>query len=197
MKTVIINTFANPGGLDPPKLADVFLKNQPILSVLYNRNEAHFCKHQWTASIVARFSWFGVRFRKPWWTASTEVRFSWFGVRFRKPWWTASTEVRFSWFGVRFRKPWWTASTEVRFSERRWSCRESNPGPDKQPIRFLHAYSVVGFRNRPGNRQPNLSLSPFFSSGFRRVGLTIPDSRVPLDPRPQGEVLEEQPVLIT
>jgi hypothetical protein len=25
------------------------------------------------------------------------------------------------------------------FGGRRWSCRESNPGPNNQPIRFLHA----------------------------------------------------------
>ena len=40
----------------------------------------------------------------------------------------------------------------TKWSWREWSWRESNPRPHKETIRFLHAYSSLGFRAavRPG-----------------------------------------------
>ncbi len=70
--------------------------------------------------------------------------------------------------------------------ESKWSCRESNPGPNRKPISFLHAYPVIGFRDRAGNRQPTQSLSPVVSPGFRGACQTIPAFGVPLNPDPQG-----------
>lgn len=40
-----------------------------------------------------------------------------------------------------------------------WSRRDSNPRPNKQHIRFLHAYSVLGFRRKADSGQPTLRLS--------------------------------------
>jgi len=79
----------------------------------------------------------------------------------------------------------------------KWSCRESNPGPNKQSISFLHVYSVINFHEQPGNRQPNWTLLPEFSSWLRQVIRIIPGSRVPLDPLPQGKVPERQLVPTT
>lgn len=40
-----------------------------------------------------------------------------------------------------------------------WSWRDSNPRPNKQHIRFLHAYSTIGFRLKAEDRHPTSSLS--------------------------------------
>jgi len=39
-----------------------------------------------------------------------------------------------------------------------WSCRESNPGPNKEYLSFLHAYAVIGFRTVQGNSHPKPCL---------------------------------------
>jgi len=39
-----------------------------------------------------------------------------------------------------------------------WSRGESNPGPNREPICFLHAYLIIGFRKVTGNEQPITSL---------------------------------------
>gem|GEM_PF-3948338 len=43
-----------------------------------------------------------------------------------------------------------------------WSCGESNPGPNEEAIRFLHAYPRFDFRMKTGSRPPILTLSPLF-----------------------------------
>jgi len=43
-----------------------------------------------------------------------------------------------------------------------WSCGESNPGPNEEAIRFLHAYPRFGFRMKNGSRPPIFTLSPLF-----------------------------------
>ncbi len=40
-----------------------------------------------------------------------------------------------------------------------WSWRDSNPRPNKQYARFLHAYSAIVFRRKADSRQPTLRLS--------------------------------------
>ncbi len=49
------------------------------------------------------------------------------------------------------------------YGGRRWSWRESNPRPNKQQKCFLHAYTVIGFRELPGNSHPNQNLISFIS----------------------------------
>ena len=48
---------------------------------------------------------------------------------------------------------------EISFS---WSWRDSNPRPNKQHIRFLHAYSAFGFRPETENRHPISDLASKF-----------------------------------
>ena len=59
-----------------------------------------------------------------------------------------------------------------------WSWRDSNPRPNKQHIRFLHAYSVLGFRRKADNRQPTLRLTskifvrwPKFPKPYFRIAI--------------------------
>ena len=40
-----------------------------------------------------------------------------------------------------------------------WSWRDSNPRPNKQYIRFLHAYSTIGFRAKAESRHPTFTLA--------------------------------------
>ncbi len=40
-----------------------------------------------------------------------------------------------------------------------WSWRDSNPRPNKQYIRFLHAYFTIGFRLEAESKHPTSSLS--------------------------------------
>ncbi len=40
-----------------------------------------------------------------------------------------------------------------------WSRRDSNPRPNKQHIRFLHAYSAIDFRRKADSRPPTLRLT--------------------------------------
>ena len=42
---------------------------------------------------------------------------------------------------------------------KKWSWRDSNPRPNKQYIRFLHAYFAIGFRLEAESRHPTSSLS--------------------------------------
>ena len=55
-----------------------------------------------------------------------------------------------------------------------WSCRESNPGPNKKRGCFLHAYSAFGCREKHGGRRPNSSLSPKISPPHRRIEAASP-----------------------
>ena len=55
-----------------------------------------------------------------------------------------------------------------------WSCRESNPGPNKKQRCFLHAYSVFDCREKHGDRHPNSSLSPKISPSHRRIATASP-----------------------
>ena len=48
-----------------------------------------------------------------------------------------------------------------------WSWRESNPRPNKEQTGFLHAYLVIGFRAKQGNKHPKLCLSFFILSRLR------------------------------
>ena len=56
-----------------------------------------------------------------------------------------------------------------------WSWRDSNPRPNKQHIRFLHAYFAIDFRHKADSKQPTLRLSSkifvpepkFFGTYFR------------------------------
>ena len=61
-----------------------------------------------------------------------------------------------------------------------WSWRESNPRPNRETIRFLHAYSSLHFRDaaRPG--PPTATLSSKFSSPSRGIQETISDFPAPL-----------------
>ena len=59
-----------------------------------------------------------------------------------------------------------------------WSRRDSNPRPNKQHIRFLHAYSVLGFRRKADNRKPTLRLTskifviwPKFPNPYFRIAI--------------------------
>ena len=52
----------------------------------------------------------------------------------------------------------------------KWSWRESNPRPNKETIRFLHAYSRLCFRDTAGPGPPTAPLSSKTSS--RRRGPT-------------------------
>ena len=79
--------------------------------------------------------------------------------------------------GEKFVFYWWTSSTEAQRSleeesdtllrqgsvERRWSCRDSNPGPNKQSKRFLHAYPLVDCREITDERHTYYNLSLFIS----------------------------------
>ena len=58
---------------------------------------------------------------------------------------------------------------ETREGETKWSWRESNPRPNKETIRFLHAYSRLRFRalTRPG--PPTNALA--FKSSSAHQGL--------------------------
>ena len=40
----------------------------------------------------------------------------------------------------------------------KWSRRVSNPRPNKEQLRFLHVYFVIGFRNKSEHKHPNLPL---------------------------------------
>lgn len=55
-----------------------------------------------------------------------------------------------------------------------WSCRESNPGPNKKRGCFLHAYSVFDCREKHGDGHPNSTLSPKISPPHRRIEATSP-----------------------
>ena len=70
-----------------------------------------------------------------------------------------------------------------------WSWRESNPRPNKETIRFLHAYSGLHFRDatRPG--PPIAPLSPKISSDSRSARQTISDFPAPLDPQIRNHIL--------
>ena len=41
-----------------------------------------------------------------------------------------------------------------------WSWRESNPRPNEETIRFLHAYLCLGFSSAGKTRATNLHLIP-------------------------------------
>lgn len=55
-----------------------------------------------------------------------------------------------------------------------WSCRESNPGPNKKRGCFLHAYFAFDCRDKHGGKRPNSSLSPQISPPHRRIEAASP-----------------------
>ena len=59
--------------------------------------------------------------------------------------------------------------------ERLWSWRESNPRPNKETIRFLHAYLGLHFRAVTRPKPPITALSPKASSNSRSARWTISD----------------------
>ena len=51
-------------------------------------------------------------------------------------------------------------SDGFHFLTRGWSWRESNPRPNEETIRFLHAYLCLGFSSAGKTRATNLHLIP-------------------------------------
>ena len=56
-----------------------------------------------------------------------------------------------------------------------WSWRESNPRPNKEAIRFLHAYSGLDFRDESRPGLPNPSLSSKISLRHRGLPQLFPN----------------------
>ncbi len=61
-----------------------------------------------------------------------------------------------------------------------WSWRESNPRPNRETIRFLHAYLGLHFRAATRPKPPITALSPKISSRSRSAPMTISDFPAPL-----------------
>ena len=61
-----------------------------------------------------------------------------------------------------------------------WSWRESNPRPNRETIRFLHAYFSLHFRDAARPEPPTTSLSSKTSSSSRGFRKTISDLPAPL-----------------
>ncbi len=55
-----------------------------------------------------------------------------------------------------------------------WSCRESNPGPNKIAKRFLHAYFMIHCREQTGPEPTNLFLSCIVLSSSHSLLLQQP-----------------------
>ena len=62
----------------------------------------------------------------------------------------------------------------------KWSWRESNPRPNRETIRFLHAYLGLHFRAATRPKPPITALSPKISSRSRSAPMTISDLPAPL-----------------
>ena len=62
----------------------------------------------------------------------------------------------------------------------KWSWRESNPRPNRETIRFLHAYLGLHFRAATRPKPPITALSPKISSRSRSAPKTISDLPAPL-----------------
>ena len=73
---------------------------------------------------------------------------------------------------------------EARLSLFLWSCRDSNPGPNKWQSCFLHAYSVIVFRGNSGRGHPRLPLSSKISPVLRGFIPAIPSLRAPPGQQP-------------
>ncbi len=65
-----------------------------------------------------------------------------------------------------------------------WSWRGSNPRPNGERLRFLHAYSGLHCREWPRPGPPSRSVSSKFSPAARGCRQTIPD--LPAPPVPQS-----------
>ena len=63
---------------------------------------------------------------------------------------------------------------------RLWSWRESNPRPNRETIRFLHAYLGLHFRDAARPKPPTATLSSKTSSPSRGSQETISDLPAPL-----------------
>ena len=63
---------------------------------------------------------------------------------------------------------------------RLWSWRESNPRPNRETIRFLHAYLGLHFRDAARSKPPTATLSSKTSSPSRGSQETISDLPAPL-----------------
>ena len=72
------------------------------------------------------------------------------------------------------KQPLALAQIQNTFVNEKWSWRESNPRPHEETIRFLHAYSRLGFRAvaRPG--PPTATLSPKISPTHRSLRRLFP-----------------------
>ena len=61
----------------------------------------------------------------------------------------------------------------------KWSWRDSNPRPNGETIRFLHAYLGLHFRATARPKPPTVALFSKVSSPTRDKPLTIPDIIAP------------------
>ena len=68
-----------------------------------------------------------------------------------------------------------------------WSWRESNPRPNEEAIRFLHAYPLIDCRVQTGSGPPIPTLSPLFSPAVRSLQPIIPDITAPPDQAASGQ----------
>ena len=72
---------------------------------------------------------------------------------------------------------------------RLWSWRESNPRPNRETIRFLHAYLGLHFRAVTRPKPPITALSSKSSSPSRGFRTTISDLPAPLIPQIRNNIL--------
>lgn len=60
-----------------------------------------------------------------------------------------------------------------------WRWRDLNPRPNAELMCFLHAYSLIDFRDVAGQRQPTAPLSSKISEAYRGNQPPIPDLPAP------------------
>ena len=65
------------------------------------------------------------------------------------------------------------------YTHKKWSWRDSNPRPNGETIRFLHAYLGLHFRATARPKPPTIALFSKISSPTRDKPLTIPDIIAP------------------
>ena len=65
------------------------------------------------------------------------------------------------------------------FIDWKWRWRESNPRPNSESMRFLHAYLRLGFRVGTGPKPPIQTLFRLVSQKTPDVPFTIPDIAAP------------------
>ena len=71
----------------------------------------------------------------------------------------------------------------------KWSWRELNPRPNRETIRFLHAYLGLHFRATARPKPPTATLSSKVSSHRRGARATISDFPAPLSPQIRNHIL--------